>query len=474
MTKTISLSKRFLAMLLAMLMLFSGMAVSASAEGEAMGDSASSDTGSLVIPKPTFELFETSGRIAATAPTVAGYTIKVKINVSPKNPDDFYSNGNVFYFSNLDYGVTYTLRAYAEGADGAVIKESDPVSVTLKKKFESVGAPVPVSVTSTSIKIAAQAGCEYMISGGEWQDTVVFNGLTPETFYVVSIRKKATDMYYASDISKITIKTLKAAKPQANKPIFVDKTNTTIVVKEVPGVQFSIDKGNTWQSSGTFKNLKANTVYGIYARTNYDPALEDPSMMSPVLEVQTNAKTRYTATVGKCSFTVNSDKVYANEESEVVVLADGHVSVYTAEYGDTRLIPDRLVLGEDVEENIVGKFSPTGNSNKYVANLYPGKENANKTITVTVVYRVEKFNGDKAHPDDAWDATNQILTSHHKVKVGPVNNFFTKLKEFFVSIGNFFLNTLPQLITDVFGGETAQKFYKWIEDILGQIGKPQT
>ena len=61
--------------------------------------------------------------------------------------------------------------------------------------------PQMESNTETSITLVAVEGCEYNIDGGEWQDSPMFEGLTPSTLYTFTQRKKETRSHYASPIS---------------------------------------------------------------------------------------------------------------------------------------------------------------------------------------------------------------------------------------------------------------------------------
>ena len=71
------------------------------------------------------------------------------------------------------------------------------------KKAEQVmpEAPQMESNTESSITLVALEDGEYNINGGEWQDSPVFEGLTPSTSYTFTQRKKETRSHYASPTS---------------------------------------------------------------------------------------------------------------------------------------------------------------------------------------------------------------------------------------------------------------------------------
>ena len=62
-------------------------------------------------------------------------------------------------------------------------------------------APQMESNTDSSITLVALEDGEYNINGGEWQDSPVFEGLTPSTSYTFTQRKKETRSHYASPTS---------------------------------------------------------------------------------------------------------------------------------------------------------------------------------------------------------------------------------------------------------------------------------
>lgn len=461
MTKTISATKKMLAMLLAVLIMFSGMAVMASA------DVAKPD-------KPTFELNETDKKVTITPPAGA------EISISPLPSDPIKVEGKVIYI-NLVPGTKYTVKSYVTDAtdpQDPKLVYSDAVTFTVKVKQPAPSAPVPTKVTSTTITVAQVNGCSYKLveldkaTGEEktvkqdWTNKIfVYEKLTPDTPYLLSIRKDGTEDKYPSDPVNVTVKTLKAAdKNAAAKPVLVDKTDKTIVVAEVENVQFSIDKGATWQTSGTFTNLKANTIYGVIARKNFDKAVQDPNPSSAVLEVKTNTRARYTAAPGKCTFKVADGTIYADKAIAVTVTSDGPAgsfkNIKIGEYGDTKLIPIQVTIGED-------NFPLThSKDNVYTGTITPDASLANKkNVEVTVTYKVEKFNG------ATYVATEQKLESKHTIDIGAKWGILTILGEAFSKLGNLFLNTIPQFIVDIFGSESASKLFGGIMDLIGKLGK---
>lgn len=443
MTKINSATKRMLALFLALLLTFSGVAVSASATD----DGSSTDTGTVIPAKPTVSKpvvtkDDALKTITVKPPIVEGY--EVSIQFEPSTPNKKLEDGSLYY-EGLTAGKTYTVKAYVVYDGDFVFSES--VSVTIKDKHATPDAPVATKVTSTTITAAKVTACEYKLTKvgdnkviKDWSETVVFENLTANTAYLLSIRKKETDTKYASDPASITVRTLRAGDTKAvSAPVLVDKTDKTIIVKCAPEdadkkIEFSIDKGKTWQYSGEFKNLKPNTIYGVIARKAFDPAVQDANPSSKILELRTNSKPRVEALLSNCKFSLASDKVYANEYIGVTVTGDGPDDVYLAEFGDTRYIPYSVLV--DGREYVLTNGK---------AQILPGSNNANSTITVSVIYNVEKYNG-----GGEWKDAGTI-EAKYDIKVGPNKTVFTVIGDFFVMVFNFFADTLPRLILSTGG-----------------------
>ena len=78
----------------------------------------------------------------------------------------------------------------------------------------------------------------------------------------------------------------------------------------------------------------------------------------------------------------------------------------------------------------------TGVGLEFPAENYDGK------VEIEVTYRTEEFNGKD------WVNTNDDKVASYEVSVGTEYN---AVREFFVKIANFFLNTLPNLILGFMG-----------------------
>lgn len=448
-------SKRIIAMLMAVLMLFSGMAVSASAN---TGDS----TSGTVTTTPTFTkitLNSTNCKIAvdesnniqilvdAAKITIDGTDYEVIFSATQKDDAtktlrrlvDPETKQSVF--SNPVTGKTYTVQGYITIGENDYVA-SNAFNVEVLQSQSAPASPVPLKRTSTSITIKAVANCEYKIDDGEWVSTTTFENLDPETNYTVYMRYKYIEgKYYASEPSFITLKTLKASKGKAATPVLKDKTNNSITVFVEEGAEYSIDKGATWNKTGIFTNLKANSKYEIIARFIYDANTEDASPVSAALAVVTNSKANTLASKNNCKFEVTTEgNLYAKRSFSFKVTGDAPKDYGSVQFGDTRLIPVTYTVrmnGAALEKDVA--FTADSKVNVKTGIATPTEKG---TVEIEVTYRTEEYNGTD------WVNTNQDKVASYKVEVGTEYN---AAREFFVKIANFFLNTLPNLILRFMG-----------------------
>jgi hypothetical protein len=92
-----------------------------------------------------------------------------------------------------------SVQVSAENCVGAVIS---PLFGPIKKAEQAAPeAPQMESNTETSITLVAIENGEYNINGGEWQNSPLFEGLTPGTSYTFTQRKMETSSHYASPAS---------------------------------------------------------------------------------------------------------------------------------------------------------------------------------------------------------------------------------------------------------------------------------
>lgn len=485
------ITKKMLAVIMSMLMVFSCIAISASAEGEDTTGSAGTTTETpgvegneggegeseqeeeLVVEVPAPEcVFDEENKTISVKPIeyvqvgevqYKDVTIKLEPEASVKEDET-----EIFFF-NLEYGTTYTVSVVVKiGEKEYVSAEEDNFTVSVKNKQDAPATPVPTAVTSSSITVVAASGCSYAIKDSEgnvseWQtsegkETIEFKGLTANSYYTVIAQRPANDAYYASEEASITVKTKLTGKEGTPTIYLADKTNTsiTVAVIESDAVEYSID-GKTWQSSGEFKGLTANTQYVFYARFVFDAALEDPSAISEGFAIKTNAVANFEASKKNISFSY--DTTYADAETTFTVNGDGPKNMNNVVYGDTRIIPIsyKVVYGENtIKDTTAWTTAKASNSGSFTAADYAEKE-----VTVKVTFEVQECKGKNSDGSANWVKTEEF-TEDFGVKLGRLDSTGTRILEFFEKLANILFNTIPQFFASLMGSDVWGKLFEAI------------
>ncbi len=453
------ITKKILALIMAMLMLCSGMAVSASA------NTTEGSTG------------ETTQPVTPTAPAFTKYTLNAdncyvdinnieivvknaKIEVEGVSYDIVFTatqkddatktlrrlvdaDNNLTIFSNPVTGKTYKIEGYITIGENNHIA-TNTVELEVLQSQAAPATPVPLKVTSTSISVKAVANCEYKLDDGEWVNTATFTtGVIPGAKHTVYARYKyVAGKFYASEASSVTVTALQAPKGVAPIPTLKTKTNNSIVINAVEGVEYSIDKGATWKKDGNFTNLTANTRYEIIARYTFDASVQDVSPSSEAFTVVTNSKKNTIASKEKCKFEVTTEgNIYANRSFSFKVTGDAPKDYGALQYGDTRLVPATYTAR--LNGVLLGTENSTlTNDKKDTVKTGIVLPTAKGTVKIEVTYVTEYWDG------DSWENAGENKVVVYSVESGTEYN---AVREFFVGIANFFLNTLPRIILKLMG-----------------------
>ena len=460
------LTKRIISLLMAMLMLFSGMAVTAFATGETtVKYTLNADNCTVDVEK--VEIFVKAAKVAIEG-------TEYDVTFSATQADDATKSlralkdteGNTI-FTDPVTGKNYNIRGTVKvGEDDVLVTNTVKVEVLNSKNAPS--SPVAKKVTATSIEISTVSGCEYRIEKNgvwsAWQTSNVFSGLAENTDYKIEMRYAKTTTHYASPASSLTVGTLKISVGTAPDDIrLTDKTDKTLTVAaykkvvaedgtvtyaEVTNVQFSKDGGKTWQNTGAFTGLNADTTYQIVARYTHDASEEEANPATAPKEFITNKRESYPADLKKCTFKASDGDNYANENIEITVTADTSASQkYDAQYGDTRYIPDYYTVS-----GISDPFKFTTKDGKtYTSTFIPGEANANKTVDVKVYFVKEKCIGEE-DGKAVWVKVSEPEIKTYKVKVGEVHTTMTDIRNFFLGIFDALFNTIPAKINEMLKG----------------------
>lgn len=450
MTKLTTATKKAASILLAMLVLFAGMSVSASA-GEAPTFTPIKVTEDMV----TLNVKELTISVAKATVKINGNDVAVIFTADPTAAAVVGQDGATLFY-NLKPGTSYTIMPTIT-YDGETYSAGSSYSVKLKNSQNAPATPTPDKVTSSSISVKIVSGAQYAIalegSTAElaWDDKPEFNGLQANTTYVVYARYKETQTAYASPNASVAITTFEASAGDAPAtPVLQNKTNTTITVVPVEGVEYTIDSGKTWQVSNTFKNLKPDTLYSIGARKTFDPDTQEETPVSVYLNVLTNKRESYDAAIERCVKTVTSKgEVTQNKEFTFVITGDGLIDKNSLQYGDTRLLPICYYYTEKVNDTTAVS-----------ATTYFGTDNTGKitpvskgTMSIFVTFQRQKYTG------SSWENLGAAEVHEFKQEVkGPFNGILN----FFIRIFNVLLNDIPARISAFLNSGVIGKLIKAI------------
>lgn len=133
--------------------------------------------------------------------------------------------------------------------------------------------PKLVNRTDTILEVEAVEGQEYRIDQKAWQESGRFEGLSPDTEYVIETR--AADEGEDTPVSEpLTVRTMKAGAGAPEAPKLKSAGVDEIEVVAAEGLEYAICEGEAaadqqwnWQTSPVFGGLKVGTEYSIVART---------------------------------------------------------------------------------------------------------------------------------------------------------------------------------------------------------------
>ncbi|MBQ6266512.1 MAG: hypothetical protein IJK64_01925 [Clostridia bacterium] len=448
MKKATVISKRMLSVLLAVLMMASCFAVAASA-----AQLYTLDESNCVLDKDKKWI-----TVSAATVTIDGEEKDVSFSITPEADKDELKTGETKFFG-LETGKTY--KIVGKVGDEVV---TNTFSIQLLNSKPAPAEPIPEKLTATEITVKAVSGCEYQLADKDgvvlkdWSATRAFTGLTPETRYKVSIRyAEVANTYYASPASTITVKTLKAAAGTAPAPVLEDKTDTTIKVKAVPNVEYSLDK-TTWNSTGEFTGLKPSTPYEVYARYAFNKDEQAESPISAATKITTNAKARYEASMDKVKFEVTTKgDLYAGSAVKFKVTGDAPKDLGALQYGDTRYIPVSFTTNQG------GSGAGINPKSDLAVETYTTPSEAGELV-ITVTFREERYT------DSGWANTGNDQKKDFSVKVYGSGE---KGRVTLSRILNFFTNTLPKSIANVLGSDTMKNAFntmlKLVKNLLGAL-----
>ena len=189
-------------------------------------------------------------------------------------------------FSGLTAATSYTF--YARYQENGFYKGASPQSGGNAPAYTAYAAPVTnegYSIDYAAETITVSDGYEVNTDSGFGTGTVVTSGSTVTPGQTFHVRKAVNGSIPTSVGTAFTIPARPAA-PAA--PTVKSKTSGSVTLEEIPGAQYSMNGGTTWQDSPEFTGLSASTEYSFVARYGATES-SFASSTSAELNVTTNA-----------------------------------------------------------------------------------------------------------------------------------------------------------------------------------------
>ena len=233
---------------------------------------------------------------------------------------------------------TYDGKDYEASDDSAPLAATTKLSAAAAPEIPEISKRTDTEVTfKTDVK-----DMEFGIYNGSditWQKSNTFSNLTAGSTYTFVFRISFNDtLQMPSEMTdSIQVTTLLSAAPAPDAPVLESRTETSLKVKTVKGLEYALMTGDTigtWQTGTEFTQLKPNTSYQIVARKIYDPETALESLVSKPL----TAKTVITFD-GSLVSGIEAGKTYeAGTSFKITASGNGMDNKEPAE-GDTRYKP---------------------------------------------------------------------------------------------------------------------------------------
>lgn len=194
---------------------------------------------------------------SVTLVTVSGYEYRLGDGSWQDSPE----------FTGLEAGTSYSFTQRRAETDsfyaGSV---SDALIVTTSITVgSSVSAPIAAEIGPDFIRLVAVYGCEYRISGGEWQGAPEFAGLEANTSYTLEQRMKQSPKSTAGAPASAAFTTEKYEREAPQAPTLDSAHGDSITLVAADGYEYRIGDG-VWQGEAVFGGLAPETEYSFFVR----------------------------------------------------------------------------------------------------------------------------------------------------------------------------------------------------------------
>ncbi len=456
------ISKRLLATVLAILMLCSGLAVSAYATETVDADLATITvdddalTVKVVVSKDKFDKEKNDVNLVVSKKLATTYAKDETVKVAETL---FDKDGNaVITASGLKAGTEYAAKVVisAEDSTDTIVCEklfsilktrTAPKSVTATAgvgtlKVDTVngsaivlkdgepqvaGVNVEFKLVNKDGKAVDAAGKVITDADKEWITDYSFKGLTQKEKYTVNVRFAKNSEYKASEAAFVVKTILEGNTAAPAAPVFTAVTKTSITFKEVANAQYSLDNGKTWKDSPIFSGLPSGATYTACIKIKATETKAE-SPVSATVKIRTNTADVFEAQKANIKVTGIAAGDAVKSGSTLTVSANTVKRTEgTAQWGDTQLVPVSIKIGK-----VTAAFDAKGK-----ADIQPSPDDNGKTTEVVVTYANQKYTG-------KWETTK---TETVKFNVTVVTALTASLGSFISLI----TNTIPSIFAQIIG-----------------------
>ena len=277
------------------------------------------------------------------------------------NNGDTWQDENIF--SNLSPAQEYTILVRYAETDTQYASEPFTVQIsTLKDTQDAPNITEAETTSPNSITMPIMQNAEFSLNNETWQDSNVFNDLTPGQTYTVYIRYKETATQYASPVTtiEVTLDKLTQDAPQVTQAEIVTADSITLPI--IAGAEYSINNGVDWQTENIFSELEPKTEYTIYVR---------------LAETATQ---------------------YASAITQVVVTTDSTAGLYDTDTGQRtmswqELIDENLIRVDSSGTNLVSASNLTGHliMDDDITRINSNAFSSNTLTAITISNNVESI-----------------------------------------------------------------------------------
>ena len=218
----------------------------------------------------------TVNKATVSAPAIAGKTYTGSNLTADVPASERYNvTANAGGTDVGDYDVTLTLAdannyKWADGTDGA----AKTLTFTIAQATNAWDTEPNASVWQAGWVYGGSAPTDYgtpkfgtVEVSCKDADEISYIGLpTNAGTYTISFNVLGNDNYTSLNLQINNVTIRKAAQDAPGAPTVKSKTWNSVTLEEIPGAQYSMDGGMTWQDSPTFTGLKSTTEYSFVAR----------------------------------------------------------------------------------------------------------------------------------------------------------------------------------------------------------------